>query len=385
MMNNPIEKPKLPSKTYLICASQRSGSNLFMSGLNSTGLAGDGREHFFDREVFSHIDHYKLNVTSFVDYVDALMRVAKTPNGVFGTKVFRRDFNDFILRHLSTQPEYAALSMTERIDTLFLQPKYIWLSRRDKLAQAISWVIANATDVWQMFGELQYGYQEKPAFEPRFNYALIKEHLSWLTRADLEWQQYFENNGITPFRVIYEDFEQDYEATLLRALDFMDIEYPAEFVIPAQRITKQRTLLNEEWADKFREIETQSPDAAQLKIMEMQHLQARMSELESHLHDLKRAEHTQFLELGERYRALEQEKWKLATDLNNVRYVKREFQAAAQQAEQQVQQLRSLPHPTIELALRNLYRTVIPYAIRVKIGQNWSKRRGTTDAQPSNV
>jgi len=307
-----------PLRPYVVCATPRSGSNLLTASLSNFGFAGKPGEHFLPESVFAFMTRDHMRVGSFPDYVDQLMQTRCTPNGLFGTKIMWSHLVEFVNPTLSKHSDFESLNMFQRLDKVFHQPRYIWVTRRDKVRQAVSLYRATNTGDWvRRVGDAPVSAQ--PAVE--FSFQSIENARLQVMTGDAGWKHLFAENHVTPLIIEYEDFMENYKPTMRQVLDFIEATPPPGFQIPAPPIEKQADNINEQFVQRY-----------------------------THMQE-------------------------------------REFQAAAQQAElqQQVQQLRSLPHPTIELALRNLYRTVIPYAIRVKIGQNWSKHRGTTNSQPSNV
>ena len=80
-------------------------------------------------------------------YTARLGQVRATPNGVFGAKLLYRQ-----LLHLESQarqqPELAELPLPEILYRLFPNLHFVWVTREDKVRQAISWFKARQTGVW---------------------------------------------------------------------------------------------------------------------------------------------------------------------------------------------------------------------------------------------
>ena len=137
-----------PSLCYLICATPRSGSNLLCESLVNTGLAG------WPEEVFCNIGDERLSLaqwgetTEIAQYLEWLFEDRSTPNGVFGAKIMLNDFRKLCAR-LQTRPGRAPLNSHARLRSVFPNLRYVWMRRRDKLRQAISWVRAEHTNHWR--------------------------------------------------------------------------------------------------------------------------------------------------------------------------------------------------------------------------------------------
>ena len=71
-------------------------------------------------------------------YATRLCQVRATPNGVFGAKLLYRQ-----LIHLESlarqEPELAELPLLEVLHRLFPNLHLVWVTREDKVRQAISW------------------------------------------------------------------------------------------------------------------------------------------------------------------------------------------------------------------------------------------------------
>ena len=80
-------------------------------------------------------------------YVARLSQERATPNGVFGAKLLYRQL--LHLEDLARQePELTELPLPEILDRLFPNLHLVWVTREDKVRQAISWFKARQTGVW---------------------------------------------------------------------------------------------------------------------------------------------------------------------------------------------------------------------------------------------
>jgi trehalose 2-sulfotransferase len=65
------------------------------------------------------------------------------------------------------------------------------------------------------------------------------------------WQQLFQQHGIVPLRVVYEDMVEDYQSTVRRVLEFLDLEVEAGS-IAAQRTLRQADEISRDWETRYR-------------------------------------------------------------------------------------------------------------------------------------
>jgi LPS sulfotransferase NodH len=129
---------------YLVLATPRSGSTLLGQGLQASGLAGDPKEFFGHKMPFWMERWQTPTLPAFAAH---LRQARATPNGVFGAKLLYRQL--LHLESLARQdPELADLPLPEILDRLFPDLRFVWVTREDKVRQAISWFKARQTGVW---------------------------------------------------------------------------------------------------------------------------------------------------------------------------------------------------------------------------------------------
>ena len=56
-----------------------------------------------------------------------------------------------------------------------------------------------------------------------------------------------------PTRVVYEDLVEDYEGTLLRMLEEIDVPVPENFSVPEPKMKRQADELSEDWVRLYNE------------------------------------------------------------------------------------------------------------------------------------
>lgn len=249
-----------PAKSYLVCASPRGGSSLLVSGLRDCGVAGAPREYFapscLPRHLWEEVDGGKTVKHYTEDYVRSVVREYRTGNGVFGVKVMWQHFEQLMadLRRFLGD-EAGSRSDGEVLKAFFSDRcNFIFVTRKDKLKQAISWEKAEQTGVWL---HLAGGEAKKESAAPVFDYDQIRLRMALLREREEHWQDFFGRNGITPLTIVYKDFEEHYEETVRKALAFLGIELPDGVEIDEPELVKQADEVNEEWERKYHEIRQQ--------------------------------------------------------------------------------------------------------------------------------
>jgi len=228
-----------PQTCYIICAVQRSGTKLLCEALRNTGLAGVPDEDFLCGEQ----DHWKQG------YLRSVFQQGSTSNGVFGATIMWNYF-PYVLRNLRELPEYKGLATPEVMGAVFDHPKYIWLVRRDKVRQAVSWAKAAQTDVWYV----RQGESTAPKQEPVFDFTFVDNLHRLVLEGEAGWQDFFEESGVQPLKVVYEELVDAYEATALRVLRYLGTPDLVDTRFGERELQRQADGVNEAWVQHYLEI-----------------------------------------------------------------------------------------------------------------------------------
>jgi LPS sulfotransferase NodH len=247
--------------SYLVLATPRSGSTLLGQGLQASGLAGDPKE-FFGHKMPYWMERWQT--PALPAYVARLSQERATPNGVFGAKLLYRQLLhlESLARH---EAELAELSLPEILDRLFPDLHLVWVTREDKVRQAISWFKARQTGVWGQ-GQAQIapklgrawrlGDEPLQPGELAFDYDGIAALVRQAEVEDAAIGQFFATSGIEPFRVIYEEFTPRYEETILALLRWLGVTPPPDLTLPNPRTVKLADDRTDEWVARFRELQS---------------------------------------------------------------------------------------------------------------------------------
>jgi LPS sulfotransferase NodH len=195
-------------------------------------------------------------------YAARLGQERATPNGVFGAKLLYRQL--LHLEHLARrEPELAELPLPEILDRLFPNLHFVWVTREDKVRQAISWFKARQTGVWgqdqgrnspRLGRAWRLGDEPLQPGELAFDYDGIATLVRQAEAEDAAIGQFFATSGIEPFRVIYEEFTPRYEETIHTLLRWLGVTPPPDLTLPNPRTVKLADDRTDEWVARFREL-----------------------------------------------------------------------------------------------------------------------------------
>jgi LPS sulfotransferase NodH len=237
-----------PRRCYLICAIARSGSNLLSDGLRETGRAGRPNQFFLpSSENQFRAAHYFDAEVNFADYVRGIVEKTVTGNEVFGFKLMAWYLNDFLAR-LRQSGTFGGAEKPdlEVLLNAFPRLRFIQITRREKLLQAISKARAIQTGLWKV----QEG--KAAVAEPQFDRSLIAHCLKELEGQERIWTTFFTRIGLQPFRVEYEELSKNYETTLSAVLDFLKISLPRRITIRPPVTIRQSDALTDDWERRYR-------------------------------------------------------------------------------------------------------------------------------------
>ncbi|MBI1352834.1 MAG: hypothetical protein GC160_00705 [Acidobacteria bacterium] len=221
-----------PVRHYLICADPRTGSSLLGYGLWSSDRAGRPDELLEAETLRKH--GWQDDPPAVL--LEKAFRQGETPNGVSGLKVMWPD-----LERLASATPPATAEQLRGLAELLPPLRYIRITRRDVVSQAVSLAKAMQTGQWQF---------DKT---PRTRTVIYRrEEISAQIRAihsyNAGWARYFETLGVEPLHIVYEDFVDNYDSTM-RAV-FAYLELPPD-PVPPPLLERQADEVSRAWVERY--------------------------------------------------------------------------------------------------------------------------------------
>ncbi|WP_341367866.1 Stf0 family sulfotransferase [Yoonia sp. BS5-3] len=244
-----------PEQGYLICTMPRSGSTLLCDLLSQTGVAGKPNSFFRPQSLADFAAEWDVPAPSLDDfdqsYIDAALTHGSANTGCFGMRImWQNNVPDFIQRLGVLFP--AAQTDLDRLQAAFGPLKFIHLARRDLVAEAVSYVIADQSGLWHRNADGSELERTRPPAEPDYDFDAIHAIYEEVSVGHGNWNSWFDGQNITPLQVAYEDLAQDPNDQLRRVLHFLGCdERKADGIRPGTaRLSDAR---NADWAARFRE------------------------------------------------------------------------------------------------------------------------------------
>ncbi|MBW0018707.1 MAG: Stf0 sulfotransferase family protein [Mycobacterium sp.] len=251
--------------SYLVLASQRSGSTLLVESLRATGVAGEPQEFFQylpttsqspqPREWFAGVqDESILNLLDPWDegkpdlapphiWRDYIRTVGRTPNGVWGGKLMWNQ-TPLLLDRAEGLPDRSGDGLLAAIrDVVGEDPLLIHIHRPDVISQAVSFWRAVQTRVWRG--------RPDPVRDARATYhaGAIAHVVTMLRDQERGWQDWFDEENVNPIEVSYPVLWRNLTEVVANILEQLGLD---PRLAPEPVLQRQADQRSDEWVDRYR-------------------------------------------------------------------------------------------------------------------------------------
>jgi LPS sulfotransferase NodH len=218
---------------------------LLCKALAGTEIAGNPEEwllKLFERPL----------VNDNVALQEQLWKWGSTSNGIFGLKYgpFEPHFSQLLelFRKFPGCPE----DERNRIriwEHAFPNHRHIFMTRRNKVRLAVSWWKAIQTQEWHR----QTGTAPKAVdLTNAYSFDGIDSLYCQAAMREAGLQELFSEGKIAPLTIVYEDFILEYEKTVRKVLDFLELD-TIGIEIPSPYFAQTADHVSEEWVQRFRQ------------------------------------------------------------------------------------------------------------------------------------
>jgi len=189
-----LDQSHLTSFRYLILSSPRTGSSMLCSALRATDMAGMPFEYFHPEGLRTWFK--ERSETNIFEFVNNLERRRTTSNGYFGIKVHYNQWKKLCESHGTDQ----------MVEYLGQQDRVILVTRRNKIRQAISCLVAQKTNIWQIEIDEKRDYKV-PSWQDSYSFE-ITQLLFQLSAQEFAWKKTLRDNQIQFLELAYEDMSE---------------------------------------------------------------------------------------------------------------------------------------------------------------------------------
>jgi trehalose 2-sulfotransferase len=251
-------------QAYLVCATPRSGSTLLCEMLRETGRAGRPLEHFEvlrhsslprqPREYFEDLQSPRVlallaptepgtsSSETPIQWWERILAQGASANGVWAGKLMWSHVGDFLSRAREL-PGLSGADLRTALWTLLDDPRFVFVTRHDKVEQAVSLWRALQTQSWRS-GE---GSGEHV---PVYDFEGIDHLVSRLRSEERAWSEWFADVGATPIHVTYEQLDTSVNETAAVVLNALALPVTGGDV---PRLSRQRDQLSSLWIERYRQ------------------------------------------------------------------------------------------------------------------------------------
>ncbi|NMH60514.1 Stf0 family sulfotransferase [Alteromonas ponticola] len=217
-------------KTLIIASTVRSGSHMLGHALHETGAFGFPLEYVNDK----NLQRWKqiFNTRTLGDTLAQIQKHRTSPNGVFGIKI-----------HYSHLHQFGGF---DQLKHYFVNPSFVWLTREDMIAQAVSLSIAKQTGAWI---SQQHIENESVTYDAK----QIDEGLRRVIFENASWQYALNASGSRFMHLNFTDVKLNTASVVRSIADFMQVEVDVANV-PEKPVTKkQGKRINQQWIEQFQQ------------------------------------------------------------------------------------------------------------------------------------
>ncbi len=254
------------AKSYLVLATQRSGSTLLVESLRATRIAGNPHE-FFEclpatgmppqpREWFAGVDDESIlrlldpldpgtpDTTTPIEWREHIRRCGLTPNGVWGGKLMWNQ-TPLLLQRAAELPDHSGNSLRAAIrDVIGSEPVYVHVYRPDVVSQAVSFWRAAQTQAWQGHADPERDSQAA------YHAGAIAHMVKNLRCQENGWRAWFAEENITPIDIAYPVLWRNLTAMVATVLEALGLDPKLALPPMTERQADHRS---DEWVDRYRE------------------------------------------------------------------------------------------------------------------------------------
>ena len=127
--------------------------------------------------------------------------------------------------------------------------RYVRVLRQDRLRQSVSLWKALQTATWRAQAS-RHPDAPTERHEPEFSFDAIDYLQRQISVQEVAWTQYFEENGIEPLTIVYEDMIEDLDATIDRTLEWLEVP-AADRSAPELSMGRQADSISDEWVARY--------------------------------------------------------------------------------------------------------------------------------------
>jgi len=229
-----------PQRTYLLASLPRAGSTHFSHVLWKTGCLGAPLE-YLNFEPGGPYGFASQSAEMQRQLWRSALRRRSSPNGVFGLKVFCMQLH---------QLQQANPALLEDVLAMMLphgKPRHVvYLRRRDRAAQVISYARADLSGVWRKEQE------SAEAPKPEYSDQAIDAAERGIAFQESVWERMFNDLRLEPLTLWHEDVLADQNAASQQVASLLGVTIDPAAAVAIPEIEKQSEGDSHQWLARYR-------------------------------------------------------------------------------------------------------------------------------------
>lgn len=239
--------------SYFLCGTPRSGSTLLCNLLRDTKHAGWPESFYRKNSVEERAAQFGISHLRGGDfhraYLASVVKEGRGGSSIFGLRIMWDTFIEMDALLCSAFPNLQ--NQTQRLKHAFGEVKFVFLFRQDVVRQAVSLLKAKQGGLWHL-GADGTPIQQRPNKRPLiYDRKAISELILEMDEHNSAWKSWFQENGISPLLLTYEDLAENPVQELKRVLDY--IQVPQMHGIGLQpKTAKLADEINQSWTERYK-------------------------------------------------------------------------------------------------------------------------------------
>ena len=240
----------------IICGTPRSGSTLLRDLLGGTGVAGRPHAYFRPPSIADFAAGMGVSLAQGTEgpdfdraYLAAVLETGRAGTGMFGLMLMWDAVAGLAARLDRLFPGLP--SDAARFERAFGPARYLYLSREDKVAQAVSRLKAEQSGLWHLNADGSERKLIAPRRRTTYDAAKLRAYLDEVAHDEAAWHTWFSANRIVPHRLTYEQLAADSQGVLASVLSVLGLD-PSQASAAEVLTAPMADAESRAWAARFR-------------------------------------------------------------------------------------------------------------------------------------
>lgn len=232
-----------PLRSVIICATPRTGSTLLCALLAASGTGGRPESWYRAEDRAAYEADWGVGPGVSAGFLSAAIRAGTDDTGTFGLRVQAPSLQPMLaeLRGL-----FGPLLDVQLLERAFGPCQFIHIRREDDVAQAVSRLKAEVSQVWHLDGT-----EAAPRGEASYDATRLDQFRAEAAAGNAAWEAWFTATGIAPARLVYEDFSTAPAAAVRGLLERLGLP-PAPCTVISAPNRRMADATSAAWAARYR-------------------------------------------------------------------------------------------------------------------------------------